>query len=81
MHRTPPCPHLVRHHLPRRAQDLYREAFNDAWASYARDQRREEIAHRTAWAAVKRYFHKGAAGQWEPNAHEGDPVQSKGAST
>ena len=74
-------PPSVRHHLPPRAQDLYREAFNDAWASYARDQRREEIAHRTAWAAVKRSFHKGAAGQWEPNAHEGDPVQSKGAST
>ena len=71
----------VRHHLPPRAQDLYREAFNDAWANYARDQRREEIAHRTAWAAVKRYFHKGAAGQWEPNAHEADRAQAKEAST
>lgn len=64
-------PAAVRHHLPPRAQDLYREAFNDAWVSYARDQRREEIAHRTAWAAVKRPFHKGAGGQWMPNALEG----------
>lgn len=59
-------PASVRSRLPTRAQDLYREAFNDAWATYAGDQRREEIAHRTAWAAVKRQFHKGSGGQWEP---------------
>lgn len=64
-------PPSVRHHLPPRAQDLYREAFNDAWANYAGDQGREEIAHRTAWAAVKRHFHKGTSGQWTPNSHEG----------
>lgn len=62
-------PPLVRRLLSPRAQDLYREAFNDAWANYSRDERREQIAHRTAWAAVKRYFHKNADGQWEPTAH------------
>ncbi|MDP2329860.1 MAG: ChaB family protein [Reyranella sp.] len=64
---TLPAP--VRHHLPLRAQDLYREAFNGAWSTYAADVRREEIAHRTAWAAVKRQFHKDCDGQWRLNAH------------
>lgn len=57
-------PPPVRHHLPVAAQDLYREAFNRAWKSYARDMRREEIAHRVAWAAVKRRFHKEEDGEW-----------------
>ena len=61
-------PMPVRRHLPPRAQDLYREAFNDAWGTYADDQRREEIAHRVAWAAVKRRFHKNRDGNWEPTA-------------
>lgn len=63
-------PASVRTHLPTRAQDLYREAFNAAWATYAEDQRREEIAHRVAWAAVKRQFHKGSGGQWQPGRTE-----------
>ena len=45
-------PVLVRRRLSLRAQDLYREAFNEAWAMNVNDQRREEIAHRVAWAAV-----------------------------
>jgi len=57
-------PPSVRNHLPARAQDLYREAFNAAWATYSGNPRREEIAHRTAWAAVKRQFHKSSDGQW-----------------
>jgi cation transport regulator len=63
-------PPSVRTHLPPQAQNLYREAFNEAWASHAGDPRREEIAHRTAWAAVKRQFHKGSGGQWQPGASE-----------
>jgi cation transport regulator len=62
-------PSSVRHHLPSQAQNLYREAFNDAWSTYAADARREEIAHRTAWAAVKRVFHKDCDGQWRINVH------------
>ncbi|MFI4998836.1 MAG: ChaB family protein [Reyranellales bacterium] len=57
-------PGAVRSHLPAAAQDIYREAFNHAWKTYADDVRREEIAHRVAWAAVKRRFHK-ADGDWE----------------
>jgi cation transport regulator len=57
----------VRHHLPPEAQSIYREAFNHAWQEYAsrEPERLEEIAHRVAWAAVKRRFHK-ADGDWTP---------------
>ncbi|MFP4896286.1 ChaB family protein [Paraburkholderia sp. EG304] len=48
----------VRHHLPQRAQDIYRAAFNAAYEEYAVDARHEEIAHRVAWAAVKRCYVK-----------------------
>lgn len=55
----------VRHHLPHHALDIYREAFNHAYASHAGDLRQEEIAHRTAWAAVKRSYVK-LGDQWLP---------------
>jgi cation transport regulator len=48
----------VRDHLPPHALDIYREALNHAFASHAGDTRQEEIAHRTAWAAVKRSYVK-----------------------
>jgi cation transport regulator len=53
-------PPRVRSHLPEHAQDIFREAFNNAWRTYgAREpSRREEIAHRVAWAAVKKRYHK-----------------------
>jgi len=47
-------PPSVRSHLPEHAQDIYREAFNHAFAEHMGDLRREEAAHRIAWAAVKR---------------------------
>jgi len=51
-------PERVRHSLAGHAQDIYREAFNHAFASYRDDPRREEIAHRVAWAAVKKSYVK-----------------------
>ena len=57
-------PPSVRNHLPASAQDIYREAFNHAWKTYALDPRREEICHRTAWAAVKHRYAKADDGQW-----------------
>jgi cation transport regulator len=51
-------PAAVRNHLPVHAQDIYREAFNQAFAAHAGDPRREEAAHRIAWAAVKRQYIK-----------------------
>jgi len=48
----------LRHHLPDHAQDIYRAAFNHAYADHAGDPRQEEAAHRIAWAAVKRSYVK-----------------------
>ena len=58
-------PDAVQNHLPSHAQDIYREAFNHAFASHAGDARQEEIAHRTAWAAVKRSYVK-QGDEWVP---------------
>ena len=51
-------PERLRHSLPPHARDTFRAAFNAAFKSYAASPRREEIAHRVAWAAVKRRFVK-----------------------
>jgi cation transport regulator len=51
-------PAAVRNHLPPHAQDIYREAFNHAFAAHAGDPRQEEAAHRIAWAAVERRYRK-----------------------
>jgi len=53
-------PPSIRARLPTHAQDIFRSAFNSAWATYgAREpHRREELAHRIAWAAVKRRYRK-----------------------
>ena len=53
-------PPSIRSHLPRGAQDTFREAFNQAWITYCSKDpdRLEEIAHRVAWAAVKRRYRK-----------------------
>jgi cation transport regulator len=58
-------PASVRHHLPEHAQDIYREAFNHAYAAHAGESRQEEAAHRIAWAAVKRSYAK-AGDNWVP---------------
>ena len=64
--RNQDLPDAVRTHLPAHAQDLYRKAFNSAWRHYPLDVRREEIARRIAWSAVKRNYHKGPEGSWVP---------------
>jgi cation transport regulator len=60
-------PPRVRTHLPEHAQDIYREAFNHAYAAHTGDPRQEEAAHRIAWAAVKRSYVK-IGDQWFPAA-------------
>ncbi len=63
-------PDTVRDHVPRHAQEIYREAFNSAWDEYtdAGDRRghesREGAAHKVAWTAVKQKYAKGADGDW-----------------
>ena len=51
-------PPSVRNHLPGHAQDIYREAFNHAFAAHAGESDQEERAHKIAWGAVKRSYVK-----------------------
>lgn len=55
---NPQLPAAVRSHLPEHAQDIYREAFNHAYATHTGDAEREKRAHMIAWAAVKRSYVK-----------------------
>ena len=63
-------PPRVRSHLPPHAQDIYRAAFNNALAAHIADPRREEAAHRIAWAAVKRLYVK-LGDRWVPRSDTG----------
>ncbi len=58
-------PLSVQSHLPEHAQDIYRQAFNNAWLQYGdlEPERQEEIAHRVAWSAVKKRYQK-IGGLW-----------------
>lgn len=62
-------PPSVRNHLPLHAQDIYRETFNHAWTSYAHSGRQEQIAHRVAWTAVKRQYHRDPDGIWRADSN------------
>ncbi|HUZ01492.1 MAG TPA: ChaB family protein [Thermomicrobiaceae bacterium] len=53
-------PESVRDALPAHAEDIYKEVFNSAWEEYGHDESR---AHRVAWAAVKREYHKDERGE------------------
>ncbi len=64
-------PDGVRDNLPKHAQEIYKEAFNNAWKEYADpdkrrdDASREETAHRVAWSAVKTKYEKDSDGNWK----------------
>ena len=62
-------PESVRKHLPAHAQDIYKEAYNSAWEQYGHDEGR---AHRVAWGAVEKKYHKDAAGKWVAGPTEDD---------
>lgn len=57
-------PESVKNNLPKKAQEIYMEAFNSAWDQYDRpeerrgDATREETAHKVAWTAVKQKYEK-----------------------
>ena len=61
----------VKDKLPAHAQDIYREAFNNAWDEYKDASKRrgnkslEEVAHKVAWAAVKQKYEK-VGEEWRP---------------
>lgn len=54
-------PSNIRAHLPVHAQEIYKEAFNNALEQYGD----EPTAFKVAWAAVKRQYKKGPDGMWE----------------
>lgn len=64
-------PAPVKNVLPEPAQEIYRAAFNNAWDQYEEEDAREDddsheqVAHKVAWAAVKRKFKKDG-GNWKP---------------
>jgi cation transport regulator len=65
-------PKSVRDNLPKHAQEIYMKAFNNAWGEYADPEERrgdashEEIAHKVAWAAVKKVYEKDKeSGRWK----------------
>lgn len=64
-------PESVQNVLPSHAQDIYREAFDHAWGEYSDPSRRrgneslEEVAHKVAWAAVKKQYEK-VGSEWRP---------------
>ena len=68
-------PPPVRRVFPELAQDIYREAFNHAYAAHLGDPRQEEAAHRIAWSAVERSYVKQGP-TWCPRfiAEDGDDV-------
>jgi cation transport regulator len=68
-HKLAELPDSVKENLPRQAQEIYLAAFNSAWDQYrspkdrSGDDDRETVAHKVAWAAVKKKFEK-RGGEW-----------------
>lgn len=59
-------PESVQNVLPKHAQDIFKDAFNNAYVEYGHDESR---AFAVAWAAVKKSYHKnGSTGKWEAGA-------------
>lgn len=56
-------PNNVKDNVPAHAQDIYKEAFNNAIDQYDGD---EERAHRVAWSAVEQKYKKDDnTGEWK----------------
>lgn len=57
-------PNNVRNALSKEAQEIFKEAFNNAWYQYKDPEKRkgdasqEEVANRVAWSAVKNKYKK-----------------------
>jgi cation transport regulator len=63
-------PDSVKENLPADAQDIYKEAFNNAWKQFKDPSKlkyggdRESASHRVAWSAVKKVYKKNEKGDW-----------------
>jgi len=64
-------PNSVQNNLPKHAQEIYKEVYNNAWDEYSDpkerhgNESREETAHKVAWTAVKKKYVK-EDGKWVP---------------
>lgn len=59
-------PDSVQRVLPTHAQDIFKDAFNNAFDEYGHDEQR---AFAVAWGAVKKNYHKNeTTGMWEEGA-------------
>jgi cation transport regulator len=62
-------PERVKDNLPKEAQNIFKEAYNNAWDQYSDPEKRrgnvsqEEVANRVAWSAVKNKYEK-KNGKW-----------------
>lgn len=71
-HSIKDLPENVTNVLPTHAQEIFKEAFNNAYKEYAdADKRRgndsqENVARKVAWDAVKQKYEKGADDKWHP---------------
>ncbi len=65
-------PDNVTNVLPTHAQEIFKEAFNNAYKEYADSNKRrgddsqENVARKVAWDAVKKKYEKGADDKWHP---------------
>lgn len=65
-------PEVVKEKLPSHAQEIYLKAHDAALEQYQNPEERrggaaeslEEVAHKVAWAAVKKEYEKDASGNW-----------------
>ncbi|MBD3313074.1 cation transport regulator ChaB [Candidatus Woesearchaeota archaeon] len=63
-------PDKVKDNLPKEAQRIYKEAFNNAWDQYNDPDKRkgsssrESAANKVAWSAVKKKYKKNKSGNW-----------------
>ncbi len=69
-HSLAELPDSVKDNLPKHAQEIYKEAYNNAWDQYADpkkrrgDASREEVSHKVAWSAVEQKYEK-KDGRWQ----------------
>ena len=67
-------PDNVTNVLPKHAQEIFKEVFNNAYDEYkdADDRRgddsREDVARKVAWNAVKQKYEKDAHDKWHPKS-------------
>ena len=54
-------PENITNHLPKRAQTIYREAFNKA---YHQHNNNDVVAFKIAWTVVKLSYEKNEKGKW-----------------